>query len=146
MVTFLSCLNDLRKYLYKIQKKKNNIEWEENCQRSFEHIKKLLISAPLLGMPMVSDKFMLESDICKTATGGALFQFQRYQSVLIGNHSKLPHVVCNYGITESVTYRVSTSYSNINISKLRSITNPLKCMKMEKELTGKRLITLLLNL
>ena len=45
--------------------------------------------------------FQLESDTSHTAAGGALYQWQDNQWVLVGYHSKkLPPPVQNYGVTE----------------------------------------------
>ena len=52
-------------------------------------------------MPTRSGYFRLESDTSREAAGGALYQLQDNQWVLIGYHSKrLPKAVCNYGVCE----------------------------------------------
>ena len=73
----------------------------KECQRSFEHIRKLLITPLVLYMPMTNDNFRPECYTSKTVAGEALFQLLQGQWVLIGYHSKIiPQVVCNFGITK----------------------------------------------
>ena len=48
-----------------------------------------------------SSYFRLESDTSREAAGGALYQLQDNQWVLIGYHSKrLPEAIRNYGVCE----------------------------------------------
>ena len=105
MVNFLSTfLKDLRKLLipiYELTRKRNTFNWSEKCQEAFNEIKKLLIKPPVLRMPRVDGKFRLESDTSREAAGGALYQEQDGEFVLIGYHSKrLPEAVRNYGVCE----------------------------------------------
>ena len=52
-------------------------------------------------MPTAQGYFRLESDTSREAAGGALYQLQDNQWVLIGYHSKgLPEAVRNYGVCE----------------------------------------------
>ena len=82
-------------------KKKNKWQQTEECQKAFKHIKKLLITPVVLHMPMANGKFMLENDTSQVAAGGALFQFQQNQWVLIGCHSKkLIQAKQNYRTTQ----------------------------------------------
>ena len=78
-VMFLSLfLKDLRKHLipiYEIKEKKGTYEWVEECQRSSDITKELLITLPVLHLLMATDKFRLECDTSKTAAEEALFQF-----------------------------------------------------------------------
>ena len=43
--------------------------------KTFDYIKQLLITKPVLYMLMENDKFRLESDTNKMAAGGILFQY-----------------------------------------------------------------------
>ena len=105
MVYFLSSfLEDCRNHLipiYEIGKKKNIFEWTDKCQKVFEYIRDLLITPLLIQILMANEKFRVDSDTSKTATGGALFHFQQGQWIHIGYRSKkLPQAVHNYGITK----------------------------------------------
>ena len=105
MVNFLSTfLPKLREYLipiYALTKKKAVFKWSDECQKAFDKIKQCLQEPPVLRMPNGSGYFRLESDTSREAAGGALYQLQDNQWVLIGYHSKrLPEAVRNYGVCE----------------------------------------------
>ena len=105
MVNFLSTfLSKLREYLipiYTLTKKKVVFKWTDECQKAFDIIKQCLQQPPVLRMPASSGYFRLESNTSTEAAGGALYQLQDNQWVLIGYHSKrLPETVCNYGVCE----------------------------------------------
>ena len=105
MVNFLSTfLPKLREYLipiYTLTKKKAIFKWTDECQKAFDTIKQCLQQPPVLRIPAGSGYFRLESNTNREAAGGALYQLQDNQWVLIGYHSKrLPEAVCNYGVCE----------------------------------------------
>ena len=105
MVNFLSTfLPKLREYLipiYALTKKKAVFKWSDECQKAFDIIKQCLQKPPVLRMLTGSSYFRLESDTSREAAGGALYQLQDNQWVLIGYLSKrLPEPVCNYGVSE----------------------------------------------
>ena len=88
MVNFLSTfLPKLREYLipiYTLTKKKVVFKWTDECQKAFDISKQCLQQPPVLRMPAGSGYFRLESDTSREAVGGALYQLQDNQWVLIG--------------------------------------------------------------
>ena len=107
MVNFLSTfLPKLREYLipiYALTKKKATFKWTTECEKAFDKIKQCLQEPPVLRMPAGTGFFRLESDTSREAAGGALYQLQENNWVLIGYHSKrLPEAV--RAITESVNW------------------------------------------
>ena len=84
-----------------LNKEKGSFKWSDECQKAFDTIKQCLQEPPVLRMPTRSGYFRLESDTSREAAGGALYQLQDNQWILIGYHSRrLPEAVCNYGVCE----------------------------------------------
>ena len=105
MVNFLtSFLPNLRKLLipiYNFQKKSKKFKWTEEAENTFNDIKELLISQPVLKAPMPDGLFCLKSDMSQEGVGGTLLQKQGYKWVVIGYHSKrLPQSAKNFAVTE----------------------------------------------
>ena len=105
MVNFLSTfLPKFREYfilIYTLTKKRAVFKWSDECQKAFDIIKQCLQKPPVLRMPTGSGYFRLKSDTSREAAGGALYQLQDNQWVLIGYHSKrLPEAVRNYGVCD----------------------------------------------
>lgn len=55
-------------------KNKNKFEWNATAQESFEKLKKLLSSAPVLHSPDFNKPFFIHCDACKTGIGSVLVQ------------------------------------------------------------------------
>ena len=53
---------------------KSKFEWDETCQNSFNQIKNLLCSKPVLSTPDPSKPFMLQVDACDYGVGAVLLQ------------------------------------------------------------------------
>ena len=70
-------------------------------EKAFNDIKELLISPPVLKVPMPDGLFHLENDTSQEGVGGTLLQKQGKEWVVIGYHSKrLPQSAKNFGITD----------------------------------------------
>ena len=65
--------------LLKIEKKGKfkDGDWTEKCQNAFEHLKKALISPPILGFPNMNKEFVLSTDASGTAIGYILGQVDK---------------------------------------------------------------------
>ena len=63
-------------------------EWKEECQTSFDQLKTLLTSEPILTIPNPHDKFRLEADASQYAMGAVLMQNQENKWKPIGYTSK----------------------------------------------------------
>ena len=78
MVNFLSSfLTNLRRLLipiYDLQKKSKKFKWTEEVEKAFNEIKELLISPPVLKVPMPDGLFYLESITSQEGVGGTLLQ------------------------------------------------------------------------
>ena len=99
--SFLPNLCRLLIPIYDLQKKAKKFKWTEEAKRTFNDIKKLLISPPVLKAPTPDGLFCLESDTSREGMGGTLLQKQGDEWVVIGYHSKrLPKSAKNFGVTE----------------------------------------------
>ena len=84
-----------------MQKKSKKFKWKEEVQKTFNDIKELLISPPVLKAPTPDGLFCLESDTSQEGVIGTLLQKQGNKWVVIGYHSKrLPPSAKNFGVTE----------------------------------------------
>ena len=105
MVNFLATfLKDLQKHLipiYNLTRKNTTFAWTDECQKSFDTIKRMLMKPPILRMPDTKGIFRLMSDTSIVATGAALYQCQDNKFYIVGyNSKKLPQAAKNYSITE----------------------------------------------
>ena len=103
MVNFLSSfLPNLRRLLpiYDLQRKSKKFKWTEEVEKTFNDIKELLISPPVLKAPTPDGLFHLESDTCWEGVGGTLLQKQGNEWVVIGYHSKRLPQSKNFDITK----------------------------------------------
>ena len=70
--SFLGLINYYRRYfkdlatiaypLTRLTQKKRSFSWDDDCQKSFETLKQLLVSAPILSYPETDDDFILDTD------------------------------------------------------------------------------------
>ena len=87
--------------IYDLQKKVKKFKWTDEAEKTFNEIKKLLLSPPVLKAPTPDGLFRLESATSQEGVGGTLLQKQGDEWVVIGYHSKrLPKSAKNFGITE----------------------------------------------
>ena len=90
------------------------VDWNQDCQHSFELLKRLLTSAPLLAFPKFDQKFVLETDASGLGLGAVLSQRQpdgKIHPVAFASRALSP---CenNYGITELETLAVVWAVSH----------------------------------
>jgi hypothetical protein len=71
---FIWHFSELAKPLNDLLKKDQKFEWTDNCQRSFDELKKRFTEEPVLVMPDQTKPFQIESDASKYATGAVLTQ------------------------------------------------------------------------
>jgi hypothetical protein len=57
-----------------LQKKGIKFEWNTKCEESFQHLKDLLTSAPILKVADPDEDFVVCTDACKEGLGGVLTQ------------------------------------------------------------------------
>ena len=88
--------------LHALTKKEVEFVWSTECQRSFERLKELLTSAPVLCFPNFQCPFILETDASGCGLGAVLAQEQsdgQVRPVAYASRSLQKHEA-NYGITE----------------------------------------------
>ena len=96
--SFLGLINYYRKYikdlatitypLTRLTQKNKPFIWSEECQISFEKIKELLVSAPILGYPQQDGQFILDTDGSQFGIGAVLSQVQNGTERVIAYASK----------------------------------------------------------
>jgi hypothetical protein len=57
-----------------LQKKGIKFEWTQECEESFQLLKKLLTSAPILKIADPKNDFVVCTDACREGLGGVLMQ------------------------------------------------------------------------
>jgi hypothetical protein len=57
-----------------LQKKGVNFQWTLDCEKSFQHLKQLLTSAPVLRIADPNEDYVVCTDACKEGLGGVLTQ------------------------------------------------------------------------
>jgi hypothetical protein len=57
-----------------LQKKGVKFQWTLDCEKSFQHLKQLLTSAPILRIADPNEEFIVWTDACKEGLGGVLSQ------------------------------------------------------------------------
>ncbi|CAG2219665.1 Retrovirus-related Pol polyprotein from transposon 17.6,Retrovirus-related Pol polyprotein from transposon 412,Transposon Ty3-G Gag-Pol polyprotein,Transposon Ty3-I Gag-Pol polyprotein [Mytilus edulis] len=85
---FVENFSTIAKPLHQLTEKCKKFEWTEACNCSFEHLKKLLISAPILGYPINDGGFILDTDASNVGMGAVLSQIQDGVERVIGYFSK----------------------------------------------------------
>ena len=71
---FIWKFSDVARPLNDLLKKDKTFEWTEECQRSFDELKKRFTEEPVLSMPDHSRPFQIEADASKYASGAVLTQ------------------------------------------------------------------------
>ena len=85
---FVSHLNVLSAPLYDLLKNKRAYVWSEKCQHSFEKLKLVLSSPPVLYSPSTTDSFTLETDASDIGLGGCLKASNSRGTFIVGYCSK----------------------------------------------------------
>ena len=67
---------------------KGKLRWNDHCQRAFEELKEILISAPILSYPDFSLPYILDTDASDVGTGAVLSQIQDTKEKVIAYYSK----------------------------------------------------------
>ena len=73
---FIPNFSSIASPLSQLTRKNKRFKWDENCQRAFDELKSLLVSAPILAYPTANGKFILDTDASETGLGGVLSQVQ----------------------------------------------------------------------
>jgi hypothetical protein len=71
---FIPNFSKIVKPITEFLKKGNKYLWSEACDEAFEHLKKLLITSPMLAQPNTTKPFDVYCDASGTGLGGILMQ------------------------------------------------------------------------
>ena len=71
---FIKDFASIAKPLHRLTEKSNKFIWSTECQASFDVLKRLLCSPPILAYPDYSRPFLLDTDASDTGIGAVLFQ------------------------------------------------------------------------
>ena len=72
--TFIDGFSKISHPITSLQKKWVKFQWTLDCEKSFQHLKKLLTSAPILRIANPNEDFIVCTDACKEGLGGVLTQ------------------------------------------------------------------------
>ena len=140
---FISDYSTLMKPLSELTSPKVKFKWDEKCQNSFENLKQLLVSAPILGYPKDSGTFVLDTDASDVGLGAVLSQIQDDREVVIsyGSRTLTPQEI-NYCVTRkellAIVHHIKTfkDYLLGKHFKVRTDHWSLKYLKRFKEPEG----------
>lgn len=80
---FIPNFSTIASPLSQLTRKNKRFKWDENCQKAFDELKLLLVSAPILAYPIADGKFVLDTDASDTGLGGVLSQIQNGEEKVI---------------------------------------------------------------
>ena len=103
------------KALYELTEKDKEFYWTSDCQSSFENLKELLTSVPILAYPTRDGKFILDTDASGAGIGAVLSQEQNGQEKVIAYYSRvLNRSERNYCVTRRELLAVICSIEQFN--------------------------------
>ena len=92
---FVKNFAEIAKPLHELYEKNTKFLWTPECQKSFESLKDSLTSSPILGFPIPSVQFILDTDASNQSVGAVLSQDQNgtervvaYMSQAMNRHQK----------------------------------------------------------
>ena len=74
--------------LHQLTEKNRPFVWDNDCQRAFVELKRLLTSSPILAYPVVGSPYLLETDASAESLGSILSQVQDGEERVICYHSR----------------------------------------------------------
>jgi RNase H-like domain found in reverse transcriptase/Reverse transcriptase (RNA-dependent DNA polymerase)/Integrase zinc binding domain/Integrase core domain/gag-polyprotein putative aspartyl protease len=97
---FVKGFADIAKPMHRLTEDKQPYDWTKTCQDSFDKLKELLCSAPILTYPTVGSKFIVDTDASNTGIGGVLSQIEHGEERVVAYFSKtLSKAERNYCVT-----------------------------------------------
>ena len=142
---FIRNFADISSPLRRLTQNNVRFKWSEDCETSFEELKKLLIQYPVLAFPITNKEFIVEVDASKFAVGGVLQQEQHDGTVK-------PVSYCSFALSAAqsnwepysqetfalvLAVRKWHPYLYGNRFTFRSDHNPLKNIRNKKDPRGK---------
>jgi hypothetical protein len=71
---FIAGFSRIAHAITSLQRKGKKFQWTEQCESSFQQLKQLLTSAPILKIADPSKDYVVCTDACKEGLGGVLSQ------------------------------------------------------------------------
>jgi hypothetical protein len=71
---FIAGFSRIAHSITSLQRKENKFQWTEECERSFQRLKQLLTSSPILKIADPNKDYVVCIDACKEGLGGVLSQ------------------------------------------------------------------------
>ena len=106
---FIQNFATISKPLHRLTEKKTPFHWSSECADSFNQLKKLLTSAPILSFPDFSHKFILDTDASNDGIGAVLSQHKNGKEYVIAYASRSPtKAERNYSVTRRELLAVVT--------------------------------------
>jgi hypothetical protein len=88
---FIKGLSKIASPITFLQKKGAKFEWTSKCENSFQQLKGILTSAPILKIAYPNEEFVVCTDACKEGLGGVLSQSDHvvcYDSKTLKEHER----------------------------------------------------------
>jgi hypothetical protein len=88
---FIAGFSKIAHSITSLQRKENKFQWTEECESSFQRLKQLLTSAPILKIADPNKDYVVCTDACKEGLGGVLSQegfVVCYESQKLKEHEK----------------------------------------------------------
>jgi hypothetical protein len=88
---FIEGLSKISHPITSLQRKGMKFQWTLDCERSFQHLKQLLTSSPILRITDRNEDFIVYRDACKEGLGGVLSEngfFICYKSRNLKDHER----------------------------------------------------------
>ena len=79
---------EIAKPLHRLTEKGKTFTWNNECQNSFQKLKELLTSSPIIAYPVQGEPYTLECDASKFSIGSVLNQVQNGEQKVIGYYSR----------------------------------------------------------
>ncbi|MCD1431043.1 DDE-type integrase/transposase/recombinase [Klebsiella pneumoniae] len=97
---FVPGFANIAKPLTRLTEEDRKYAWDDECEKAFQHLKMALTTAPILGYPQPTGKYILDTDASNVGIGSVLSQVQDGQERVIGYFSKtLSKPERNYCVT-----------------------------------------------
>ena len=77
---FIENFSKIAKPMTELLKKDTKFKWTDECEASFQELKKRLVTAPMLILPDIRKDFQVYCDASRSGVGGVLMQDERVVS------------------------------------------------------------------
>ncbi len=112
---FVPHFADIARPLHQLTEKNNSFVWTEECQRSFDKLKQVLTSTPILAYPNLEGEFRLDTDASGCAIGAVLSQMLDGQERVVAYFSRtLTRSEKNYCVTRKELLAVVKAIEHFN--------------------------------